>query len=72
MNNKLKNLSKNHCGDWGHQIRGINREGMIMIMFENMGGMGNASDQPIQHKLDTLKNTMTNEVIAIIGLAELK
>ena len=45
---------------------------MIMIMFENMGGMGNASDQPIQHKLDTLKNTMTNEGIAIIGLAEVK
>ena len=32
--------------------------------------MGNASDQPILQKLYTLKNTMINEEIAIIGLME--
>ena len=41
-------------------------------MFQNMGGMGNTSDQPIQHKLDTLEKTMINEGIAIIGIAEVK
>ena len=32
--------------------------------------MGKASDQPSQHKLDTLKNTIINEGIEIIGLAK--
>ena len=39
-------------------------------MFKNMLGMGNASDQPSQHKLDNLKNIMINKGIAIVGLAE--
>ena len=39
-------------------------------MFQNMGGMGNASDQPSQHKLDNLKKIMINKGIAIVGLAE--
>ena len=39
-------------------------------MFQNMVGMGDEPDQPIQQKLYTLKNTMINEVIAIVGLAE--
>ena len=39
-------------------------------MFQNMGGMGNASYQPFQHKLDTLKKNMINEGIAIVGIAE--
>ena len=34
-----------------------------------MGGMGNASYQLIQHKIDTLKKNMINEGIAIIGPA---
>ena len=37
-----------------------------------MGVIGNASYKPIQHKLDTLKKTMINEGISIIGLIELK
>ena len=32
--------------------------------------MGNASDQPRQHKLDTLKKKMINEGIAIVLLAK--
>ena len=43
---------------------------MIMIMFQNMGGMGNKSYQPIQHKLYTFKKTTINEGIEIIELAE--
>ena len=39
-------------------------------MFQNMGGMGNASDQSSQHKLDALKNTMINEGISIIWLVK--
>ena len=39
-------------------------------MSQNMGWMVNALYQPIQHKLYTLKNTMINEVIAIIGINE--
>ena len=35
-----------------------------------MGGMGNTSYQPSQHKLDNLKITMINEGIATIGLAK--
>ena len=70
-NTTLTNPSKNPRGDWSHQLRGGKRSGRIMIMFQNIGGrimimfqniggMGNASDQPSQHKLDTLKNTMIN------------
>ena len=40
-------------------------------MFQNMGVMGKELDQLIQHKLDTLKKIMINEVIEIIGLAEI-
>ena len=65
----LKNTRKNRQDDWGHQLREGKREGRIMIMFQSMGGMGNSSDQPIPHKLDTLKNTIINEGISIIGLA---
>ena len=39
-------------------------------MFQNMGRVVNTSDQPSQHKLDTFKKTMINEIIAIIGLME--
>ena len=39
-------------------------------MFQNMGGMGNTSDQSIQHKLFILKNNIINERIEIIGLTE--
>ena len=39
-------------------------------MLYNMVIIGNASDQPIQHKLDTLEKIMINEVIAIVVLAE--
>ena len=39
-------------------------------MFQNMGGIGNSSDQPSQHKLDTFKNTKINEGISIMGLAK--
>ena len=39
-------------------------------MFQKMGGMGNASYQPIQQKLDTLKKVMLNEGIEIVGLTE--
>ena len=37
---------------------------------QNMGGMGNASYQPSQHKIDNLKKTMINKVIEIVGIAE--
>ena len=39
-------------------------------MFQNMGRMGNKLDQPIQHKLYTLKNEMSNEGISIIGISK--
>ena len=39
-------------------------------MFQNIGGMVNTSDQPNQHKLDTLKNTMINEGLAILRISE--
>ena len=35
-----------------------------------MGGIGNASDQPIQHKLDTSEEIMINETISLVRLAE--
>ena len=41
-------------------------------MLQNMGMMGNASNHPRQHKLDTIKKTMINEGIAIIGLTEVE
>ena len=51
----LKNTSNNRCGDWIQQLREGKRKGRIRIMFQNMGGMVNISDQSSQHKLDTLK-----------------
>ena len=39
-------------------------------MFNNMGTIGNKSDQPRQHKLYTFKKVMINEGIAIVGLTE--
>ena len=66
----LINTSKNRRSDWGHQPIGEKREGRISIMFQDMGGTGNASDQPIQHKLYTFKNNMINKGTAIVGLAE--
>ena len=45
---------KNVHGDWNQQPRGGEREGRIMIMFQNMWGMGNASDKPSQQKLYNL------------------
>ena len=40
-------------------------------MFQNMGVMGDASYQLSQQKLNTLKNSVINEVIAIIEIAEM-
>ena len=68
--NTLTNYSNNSRGGWGHQLRWGEREVRIMIMFQNMRVMVNESDQSSQHKLDTLKKTMINEGISIIGLAE--
>ena len=45
---------------------------MIMIIFQSMVRMGNASDQSSEHKIDTLKTTMINEGILIIALNEVK
>ena len=39
-------------------------------MLQNMGGMGNTSDKSSQNKLDTLKKTMINEGMSIIGVSE--
>ena len=39
-------------------------------MFQNMGGMGNASDKSSHQNIDTLRKTMINEGIAIIGIVE--
>ena len=58
--NTLKNPSKNRRGDWGHHLRGGKGEVSIRIMYQNIGGMNNASYQSIQHKLYTFKNTMIN------------
>ena len=66
----LQNTCNNRKGNWGNQIRGGKRKGSISIMFHNMGGIGNASYQHIQQKLDTLKHIVINEVISIIELAE--
>ena len=49
---------------------GGEREVIIRIMLQNMGGMCNTSDQSIQHIIDTFKNDIINERIAIIGLEE--
>ena len=68
--NTLTYPSKNCRGDWGCQLRGGEREVSIRIMFQNMRGIGNASDLSSQHKLDTLKNTMMNEGKSIKGIAE--
>ena len=43
----LTNQGKNLRGDWGHQLIGGKREGRIRTVFQNMGGMGNKSDQPV-------------------------
>ena len=45
-------------------------EGRILIMFQNIGVMSNTSYQLSQHKLDTLRKTMINDGIAIIGISE--
>ena len=66
----LTNPNKNHRGDWGHELIGGGREGIIRIVFQNMGVMVNTSDQLIHHKLDTLKSTMINEGIELIGILE--
>ena len=39
-------------------------------MFQNMGVMVNASDQPSQHKLYSFKNTMINKGIEIVEIDE--
>ena len=62
----LTNYRRNCRGDWGHQLSGGKRKGKIRIMFHNMGGICNESDQPSQHNLDTLKKIMTNEGISIV------
>ena len=40
-------------------------------MLQNMVGVRNKSDQFIQYKLDTFKNTMINGGISMIGLEKL-
>ena len=70
-NKHFRNSSTNHWGGWGHRLRGGKGEVRIMIMFKTMGVLVNASDQPIQHKLDILGNTIINEGIAIVGLEEI-
>ena len=52
---RITNPSKNRRSDWGHQLRWGERERAIRIMFQNMGVMGNVSDQSSQHKIDTLE-----------------
>ena len=42
LNTTLTNSCKNCRGDWGHQFRGWLMKGMISIVFQNMGGIGNA------------------------------
>ena len=66
----LTNYFNNCQGDWGHQLRRGKRKGSIRIIFQNIGGIGNVSDKPSQHKLYTLKKIMFNEVISLVGLAE--
>ena len=39
-------------------------------MFQNIGGLGNASDQPSQYKLDAFKEVIINEIIATIVYAK--
>ena len=39
-------------------------------MFHNMVGIDNTLDQPSQQKLAILKNIMINEIISIVGRAE--
>ena len=51
-------------------LEGGKQKGRIRIMFQNIGGIGNASYQPRKHKLATLKNITINGGISIIGLAE--
>ena len=51
--NTLTNPSKNSRGDWCHQLRGRGGWGVrISIVLQNIGGIGNALYQLIQHKLD--------------------
>ena len=56
----LTNYRKNFQGDWGHHLRGGNSKGGISITFQKMGGIGNVSDQPNQHKLYTFKKIIIN------------
>ena len=56
LTNSLKKFSS-------YQLIGGKSKGIIRIIFQNMGGIGNALYQPIQHKLATLKIIITNEVI---------
>ena len=46
----LTNPSENLRGHWGHQLIGGKKEGRIRIIFQNMGGIVNASDQLNQQK----------------------
>ena len=39
-------------------------------MFHNMGIISNSSYQHSQHKLDTFKTIVINEVISIVGIAK--
>ena len=48
----LTNSCKNRRGALGYKLRGVYRKGIIMIVFQKMGGICNASDQTSQHKLD--------------------
>ena len=53
-NSTLTNSRKNCQGDRGYQLKEGKRKVVISIMFQNMVSIGNAQDQPSQHKLDTL------------------
>ena len=61
--NTVRNPSKIPHGDWGHQLTGGEMEGRIIILFQNMGVMGNTSYKSSQHELDTLRKTMMNKGI---------
>ena len=44
--------------EWGHQYK-EKEEGLIMILFQNMGGLGNELTEPIRHEIDQLNKYYT-------------
>ena len=45
-------------------------KGSIRILFQNTGGLINASTESSGHKLNTLKKILHNGEVSILGLAE--